>query len=134
MAGTGGGKRRVLILRAESAREVLPDTLRAAGAVVDIVPVYKTRAPKGLAEALRGPFERGLVDAAMFSSSSTVNHVCDALGEDAKRLLAGVRVASIGPITSETAAKRGIRIDRQAAMYTVPALVEALEASFQSQR
>ena len=134
MAGTGGGKERVLILRAESAREVLPDTLRAAGAVVDVVPVYKTRAPKGLAEALRGPFERGLVDAAMFSSSSTVNHVCDALGEDAKRLLAGVRVASIGPITSETAAKRGIRVDREAATYTVPALVEALEASFQTQR
>jgi len=132
MEGTLGGKGRVLILRAESAREVLPDALRATGAIVDVVPVYATRAPAGLSETLRGLFERGFVDAAMFSSSSTVNHVCDALGEDATRLIAAVRVASIGPITSETAAKRGIRIDAEAATYTVPALVDALEASFEA--
>lgn len=132
MAGATPGKGRVLLLRAETAREVLPDSLRTAGAVVDVVPVYETRAPSGLAETLRGIFESGTVDAALFSSSSTVTHVCDALGEDAARWLAGVRVASIGPITSETAATRGIRIDAEAATHTVPALVAALEASFDS--
>jgi uroporphyrinogen III methyltransferase / synthase len=59
-----------------------------------------------------------------------VTHVCDALGENAARWLGGVRVASIGPITSETAAKLGIRVDAEAATHTVPALVAALEASF----
>ncbi len=134
MASATDGAGRVLILRAERAREVLPDTLRAAGAVVDIVPVYATRAPVGIAETLRGLFERGAVDAAMFASSSTVTHVCDALGDDAARLLAGVRVASIGPVTSETAKTRGIRVDVEAAAYAVPALIDALEASFDSKR
>jgi uroporphyrinogen III methyltransferase/synthase len=130
MASTTPGKGRVLLLRAETARDVLPDTLRTAGAVVDVVPVYATRAPSGLTETLRGVFESGTVDAALFSSSSTVTHVCDALGENAARWLGGVRVASIGPITSETAAKLGIRVDAEAATHTVPALVAALEASF----
>jgi uroporphyrinogen III methyltransferase/synthase len=130
MAGAIQGKGRFLILRAERARDVLPDALRAAGAVVDIVPVYATRAPEGIAETLRELLEKGAVDAAMFSSSSTVTHVCDALGESAARLLSRVRVASIGPVTSETARKRGLRVDVEAATYTLPALVDALETNF----
>jgi uroporphyrinogen III methyltransferase/synthase len=132
MAGTIEEKRRVLLLRAEQAREALPDALRAAGAIVDVVPVYATRAPVGLAETLRDLFERGSVHAVMFTSSSTVTHVCDALGDAAAAVLAGVRVASIGPITSETAKRLGVRVDTEASSYTVPALLDALEASFRA--
>ncbi|MDB5218488.1 MAG: Uroporphyrinogen-III methyltransferase [Myxococcaceae bacterium] len=128
---TPGTKPRVLIARAEVARDVVPDTLRAAGCEVDVVSVYKTRSPpRALLEALSSLLEGGEIDAVTFTSSSTVEHLCDALEARAIPLLAKTVVASIGPITTETAKKRGIRVDVMAAEYTIPGLVSALEKHF----
>lgn len=122
---------RVLIPRAEVARDVVPDALRAAGCEVDVVSVYKTRSPpRALLEALSALLEGGEIDAVTFTSSSTVEHLCDALEARAVPLLAKTTVASIGPITTETAKKRGIRVDVTAAEYTIPGLVSALEKHF----
>lgn len=122
---------RVLIARAEVARDVVPDTLRAAGCEVDVVSVYKTRSPpRALLEALSSLLDAGEIDAVTFTSSSTVEHLCDALEARAIPLLAKTTVASIGPITTETAKKRGIRVDVMAAEYTLPGLVSALEKHF----
>lgn len=124
-------KPRVLVARAEVARDVVPDTLRAAGCEVDVVSVYKTRSPpRALLEALSSLLEAGEIDAVTFTSSSTVEHLCDALEARAAELLARTTVASIGPITTETAKKRGIRVDVTAAEYTLPGLVAALEKHF----
>jgi uroporphyrinogen III methyltransferase/synthase len=127
----GADRPRVLLARAEEAREVLPDTLRAAGCVVDVVPVYVTRAVKGAGERLRELLGEG-VDAVMFTSASTVGSFCDALGPSAKDLLATVKVASIGPITTEAAQKRGLDVAITAGSHTLPALVDALEASYRA--
>ena len=117
--------------RAEVARDVVPDTLRAAGCEVDVVAVYKTRSPpRPLLEALSSLLEAGEIDVVTFTSSSTVDHLCDALEARAAELLAKTTVASIGPITSETAKKRQIRVDVVATDYTIVGLVEALEAHF----
>jgi uroporphyrinogen III methyltransferase/synthase len=127
----GSTKPRVLIARAEVARDVVPDTLRAAGCEVDVVSVYKTRSPpRALLEALSSLLEGGEIDAVTFTSSSTVEHLCDALEARAAELLARTCVASIGPITTETAKKRGIRVDVVAAEYTILGLVTALEKHF----
>jgi uroporphyrinogen III methyltransferase/synthase len=128
-AGIAG--RRVLLARAEVAREALPDALRAAGAVVDVVPVYRTvAAPKRDVEALIAALRAGQIDAATFTSSSTVEHVCDALGPQAASLLAPVAIASIGPITSEAARARGLHVTVEAATYTIPGLLASLEAHY----
>ena len=109
----------------------LPDTLRAAGCEVDVVSVYKTRSPpRPLLEALAELLGGGEIDVVTFTSSSTVDHLCDALGSRAAELLARTCVASIGPITTETAKKRGVRVDVSAAEYTIPGLVAALEKHF----
>ena len=122
---------RVLVARAEVARDVVPDTLRAAGCEVDVVAVYKTRSPpRPLLEALSSLLEAGEIDVVTFTSSSTVDHLCDALEARAAELLAKTTVASIGPITSETAKKRQIRVDVVATDYTIVGLVEALETHF----
>jgi uroporphyrinogen III methyltransferase / synthase len=121
---------RVLLLRAQAARDALPDALRAAGSTVDIAAVYATRAPPDLTDTLRPLFAEGSlakVDAVIFSSSSTVRHVCDALGPPAAALLATVTVATIGPVTTETAKTLGVHVDAEASPYTVPAAIEALE-------
>jgi len=122
---------RVLLARAARARDVLPEALRAAGCRVDVVAVYETHPPSGetvdaLARALHG----GSLDAATFTSSSTVDNFCDLLGERAPELLRRVRVASIGPVTTDAARARGVRIDVTAHEYTVSGLVQALAESY----
>jgi uroporphyrinogen III methyltransferase/synthase len=131
MNASGGTHVRVLVARAEVARDVVPDALRAAGCEVDVVAVYKTRSPpRALLEGLSSLLEGGEIDAVTFTSSSTVEHLCDALEARAAELLARTCVVSIGPVTSETAKKRGIRVDVVASPSTLPGLVTALEKHF----
>ncbi len=126
-----GGSPRVLVARAARARDVLPDMLRAAGCEVDVVPAYETHAPPpsvvaGLAQELA----QGRIDAVMFTSSSTVENLCDLLGPHAAEQLARSRVASIGPVTTATAEERGLRVDVTARQFTVAGLVDALCESY----
>src|SRR5207249_3464323 len=96
------GPGRVLILRAEEAREVLPAMLTAKGWDVDVVPVYRTVLGVGEPGA-RGAFEAGQVDAVTFTSSSTVRNFVALVGDVPRP---GV-VACIGPITAQTARDLG---------------------------
>lgn len=131
VAAFGEARPRVLLARAEVARDVVPDALRAMGCEVDVVAVYATKAPPGpLLEALSELFEAREIDAVTFTSSSTVEHLCDALAPNAASLLANTCVASIGPITTETARKRGIRVDVTADEHTIAGLAQALETQF----
>lgn len=125
---------RVLVARAAEAREVLPEELARLGAQVDVVPAYRTVKSAPDVEALRAMLRDGKVHAVTFTSSSTVKHFLDLVGEDARELLKGVVVASIGPITAETAARHGIASDIVPENYTIPALADALLRHFQSHR
>src|SRR5262249_27234226 len=109
------------------AGSALPNELRNKGVHVDDVTVYRTTPPAAehLA-AIQQTFARRTVDVILFTSASTVDHLCDAIAD--LSLLSGVLVASIGPITSEAARKRGLKIDVEPATATLGALVEALEA------
>jgi uroporphyrinogen III methyltransferase/synthase len=124
--GPSGAGPSVLILRAREAREVLPERLRAAGCTVDVVAVYETRPVPGVEATLRQLLSDGRLDAVTFTSSSTVDNLCDAVGPDAPRLLGRLCVVSIGPITTRSAEARGVRVDATADPSTLPALVEAL--------
>ena len=133
----GGGGRatgaspRVLLPRAARARDVLPEALREAGCAVDVVAAYETHPPAaGLVDRLARELGEGRLDAATFTSSSTVDNFCDLLGPRAAELLAATRVASIGPITTASAVGRGLRVDVTAREYTVPGLIEALIESY----
>jgi uroporphyrinogen III methyltransferase / synthase len=120
--------RHVLLARAARARDALPQALQGAGCTVDVVAAYETRPPpaEALASLLR-ELDARRVDVVTFTSSSTVDHLCDWLGVRAVELLAPARVACIGPVTAETARHRGLRVDVVAPEYTVPGLVRALE-------
>jgi uroporphyrinogen III methyltransferase/synthase len=128
-AGSGAG-RKVLIARASQARDVLPEALRAAGWAVDVVAAYQTRPPdRATLNGLVSDLEAGTIDVVTFTSSSTVTNLCNLLGPIATRLLSHPIIASIGPITTETARSRGLRVDVTAAEYTLPGLVRALSQS-----
>ncbi len=115
--------KRVLIARAAVARDVLPEGLRDRGALVDVLEVYRTVAPLGLADTA------GLVSGAdwiTFTSSSTVENLMSVMSD-----LGDTRVASIGPITSATARKFGIEVATEASPYTVGGLVRAIQHATQ---
>jgi uroporphyrinogen III methyltransferase/synthase len=128
------GAPRVLIPRALVAREVVADRLRAAGCDVDVVPVYETRpASAERRDELVRRLRARAIDVVMLTSSSTADSLCDLLGDRAAPLLRDVTVASIGPITTATAEKRGLTVGVTAAESTTAGLVAALERHFAGQ-
>ncbi|WP_437734281.1 uroporphyrinogen-III C-methyltransferase [Sorangium sp. So ce1335] len=122
---------RVLLPRALVAREVLPERLRAAGCEVDVVPVYETRpASAARREELLRALAAGAIDVVLLTSSSTVDSLCELLGEGAAARLDRVLLASIGPITTATAEKRGLRVGVTAEVSTTAGLLDALDRHF----
>lgn len=114
----------ILIPRAEEAREILPDTLRAQGHRVDVVPAYRTVQGEADGASLREQLEGGELDLVTFTSSSTVTNLLKIIGDAGS--LQGVRTACIGPVTAETARKKGIEPDIVAEEYTINGLVKAI--------
>jgi uroporphyrinogen III methyltransferase/synthase len=134
--GAGIGERirgvRMLLARAAEAREVLPEELTRRGAQVDVVAAYRTVKDTPDADGLRTMLREGKIHAVTFTSSSTVRHFLDLVGEEAGALLKGVVVASIGPITAQAAARHGIISQIVPENYTIPALAEALIRHFRT--
>ena len=119
--------KRVLLARAEVAREILPRELARAGARVKVVSAYKTVRPDLDLDLLR----EFAPDVVTFTSSSTVNNFVEALGRDeAAKVLEKAVIASIGPITADTARNLGLATQIMPAVYTIPALVEAIVQYF----
>jgi uroporphyrinogen III methyltransferase / synthase len=122
---------RILLPRAREAREVLPERLRAAGAQVDVVEAYQTLPPEPEAvQRIRALVAERTIDVVTFTSSSTVRNLVDVLGPDAAAQLGRAMVASIGPITTQTAQELGLRVDVTAREYTTAGLVAALRTHF----
>jgi uroporphyrinogen III methyltransferase/synthase len=113
---------RVLLARAEQARDVLPDGLRDLGYGVDVLAVYRTER-EDPDPAVLDEVRTGAVDAITFTSSSTVTNFCDIVGElpDPQPT-----VVSIGPVTSKTAREHGLRVDAEATEHTIDGVVAAL--------
>src|SRR5438477_1482407 len=117
---------RILVVRAEKARNVLPKGLSGLGAIVDEAFAYRnlpeTRDPTGARQQLA---KRG-ADLITFTSSSTVENFLS-LGLPWPK---GMQVASIGPITSQTARDNGLKVEVEAKRHDIDGLVEAIGAFF----
>jgi uroporphyrinogen III methyltransferase/synthase len=126
---------RVLLPRAAETRDVLVRELTAHGAHVTEVAAYRTRAATEHAAGLREALADGRVDVVTFTSSSTVRSFCALFGgAELPRLLRGVTVACIGPITRATAEGRGLATQIVPADYTIPALARAIVTHFEPAR
>ncbi len=101
---------RILLARAQIAREVLPQGLvRLGAAEVSVAPVYKTRTPRELPPEAAAALKEGPVDVLTFTSSATVHNFAKLLGKERFQTLAAKAVvASIGPITSATIKEYGL--------------------------
>jgi uroporphyrinogen-III synthase len=128
--------KRVLLVRAKVARDVIPRELRKAGATVDVVEAYETVAPKMSERRLKAVLKsKRRPHAITFTSSSTVKNFVGLLGLLSARAALkkespnhGVHSASIGPVTSATLREFGLPVDIEAKNFDVPGLVAAIVA------
>jgi uroporphyrinogen-III synthase len=121
--------KRVLLVRASVARDVIPRELRKAGAKVEVADAYQTTLPRGSAakvKMLLNNAERR-PHAITFTSSSTVRNFAIMAGGSSLR---GILLASIGPVTSATLRECGLKVGVQAREYTMQGLVSALSKAF----
>lgn len=130
--------KRVLLVRAKVARDVIPRELRKAGAQVDVVEAYETIVPlssrRRLQAALKNPKRRPHV--VTFTSSSTAKNFVELLNSGKTKTggqgrplhagLGGIKMASIGPVTSATLRELGLPVDIKAKEYTIPGLIAAI--------
>jgi uroporphyrinogen-III synthase len=133
--------KRVLLVRAKVARDVIPRELRKAGARVDVAEAYETVVPRSSRTRLRAALKnaRQRPDVITFTSSSTVKNFVALLGPVGRgrsrrrkvrsTLLKGIMLASIGPVTSETLRNLNLGVDVEARQYTIPGLIEAIVAN-----
>jgi uroporphyrinogen III methyltransferase/synthase len=122
---------RVLLPRASEARPVLPDELRNMGAEVDEIAAYRTEKVTDNGEQLVADLSAKRIDLVTFTSSSTVKNFKSLLPlETFEDLIDGLKVASIGPITTDTAVELGFEVDITAETYTIPGLCEAITRYF----
>jgi uroporphyrinogen III methyltransferase/synthase len=120
---------RVLLPRADIARDELGEGLARLGAQVEPLTVYRTIMPDESREKALGLLKGGDVDLVTFTSSSTVLNLLKLLDGDGS-LFGEVQVACIGPITARTAREAGLRVDIVAQEHTIPGLVRALKEHF----
>jgi uroporphyrinogen III methyltransferase/synthase len=123
----------MLLPRAAEGRDVLPAAMRAHGASVDIVPVYRTVAPTpDDAAFIREDVAARPPDVVVFTSGSTVRNLIDVMGgpETFRDTLGDPAAVCIGPATAESARSAGLRVTAVAHEHTEDGLVEALVQTY----
>ncbi len=126
---------RVLLARAQVARDVLPELLKKFYASVYIVPAYKAVPPATIPPQARAALEAGAVDVLTFTSSATVRNFAALVGKERLQQLAEKAVvASIGPITSATLKEYGITPRIEPKSFTIPSLVEKIVDYFKKSK
>jgi len=126
--------KRVLLVRAKVARDVIPDSLRGAGAHVDVVEAYETVVPEKSKARLRAVFKnkKRRPHVVTFTSSSTVRNFAELLGravapdKSKTAILKDVQFASIGPVTSATLREFGMAAGIEAREFTMGGMIRAI--------
>lgn len=118
----------VLLVRAKVARDVIPDSLRAAGAQVDVVEAYETVVPEKSKTRLRALMKDKThrPHVITFTSSSTVRNFAELLGSRKAAALKNIDCASIGPVTSETLREFQMPVSIEAREFTMGGLIRAI--------
>ncbi|MDI6654585.1 MAG: uroporphyrinogen-III synthase [Candidatus Hydrothermarchaeota archaeon] len=117
-------EKRILVARASAGREVLVEKLKSIAEVTEI-PLYDTiTTEKNASEAFSKSLEKGEIDAIIFTSSQAAKNFFRVID---RKKIETLKVCAIGPITAQTLASKGIRVDAVPKEYTVEACLDALE-------
>ena len=124
---------RILLPRAQSGNDLLPDTLRERGARVDIIPVYRNEIPGAGGEELRVLLAAGTIDCITLTSGSTARNLILMLEvPHPVELLSEPAIAVIGPVTRKAVIALGLHVDIEPSTATIPALVNAIDQHFKT--
>lgn len=120
--------KRVLLVRAKVARDVIPEELRASGATVDVVEAYETVVPEKSRARLRSLLNNAgrCPHVVTFTSSSTARNFAELVGKTRARSLKKVQFASIGPVTSATLRELQMPVAIEAREFTMGGLIRAI--------
>ncbi len=117
----------ILLPRAQGARTILPEELKALGATIEEIALYRAATSPDISQEAAADIRQGNIDMITFTSSSTVSAFVDIIGKEHVRTVdATAVVACIGPITADTARAAGFGVDIVAEKYTIEGLVEAI--------
>ena len=125
--------KRIVLIRAKVARDVIPEELRSAGAQVDVVEAYETVVPEKSRSRLQALMKNAArrPHVVIFASSSTVRNFAELLGKSKASSLSGellkhVQFASIGPVTSATLRELRMPVAVEAREFTMGGLIRAI--------
>lgn len=122
----------VLLPRGDLSRSLLPDRLRSWGIEVTEAVTYENVISDEGAEEVIQMLRKGEIHIVTFTSSSTVTNLLEILqwhgGEDSIAALGQARIACIGPVTADTARKRGLNVHYMADPSTLDGLIQAITA------
>ena len=118
---------KILLPRAQTGREILPEELNKMGMKVDVVPVYKIIRPEVDTSWFKMMLNKKEIDVVTFTSGSCVRNFIELLGSgEYKILLSGVKIACISPVTADSVRKHGLKADIVPERYTIEDLAGAI--------
>lgn len=129
LTATGVKGSRILLPRAEVARPELPRALSEAGAVCDDIPVYRTVCPPAMPEEFLRALDNGDIDWFTLTSPSAFYNLLALLGPQRAEKLRGIKLASIGPVSTRAIRSSGYEVAAEANPHDVPGLVAAIKAA-----
>ncbi|NCO84395.1 MAG: uroporphyrinogen-III C-methyltransferase [Nitrospirae bacterium CG_4_10_14_3_um_filter_44_29] len=115
---------KILLPRAEKAREIFPEKVRELGGEIDAPAAYRAVKPEMHGKRLKRFLREGRISIATFTSAATFNNFMEIMGADADELLRDVAIAVIGPVTAKAVEKAGLKIAIMPETATIEAMVE----------
>ncbi|MFB0554105.1 MAG: uroporphyrinogen-III C-methyltransferase [Phycisphaerae bacterium] len=129
IAYTNLRSKKVLLLRSKIASNELVELLDKGGAEVQDVAVYTAVEQKSECTCLIEEISKGRIDWLTFASPSSVNGFFEQINSDLVNS-GDVKIASIGPVTSERLKTLGVRVDLTATDHTLDGLLDAIEQTY----
>ncbi|MDP3260873.1 MAG: uroporphyrinogen-III C-methyltransferase [Thermodesulfovibrionales bacterium] len=117
---------KILLPRAEKAREIFPEKVRELGGEIDVPVTYRAVKPEMHGKRLKRFLKEGRISVATFTSASTFDNFMEIIGEDADELLRDVAIAVIGPVTAGAVEKAGLKVEIMPETATIEAMVEEI--------
>lgn len=117
---------KILLPRAEVAREIFPEMVRRLGGEIDTPVTYRSIKPEKHGKRLKRFLKEGRITVATFTSAATFNNFLDIMGEDALDILKDVAIAVIGPVTAKAVEKKGLTVSIIPEEATIKAMVDEI--------
>jgi len=117
---------RILMPRAEVAREVFPEKVKELGGEIDMPVAYRTVIPEKHGKRLKRFLKEGRISIATFTSGATFKNFMHMMGDDSKDFLKEMPIAAIGPVTAKTIEKAGLKVAIMPKEATIKAMVDEI--------